>query len=177
MLFRESKGKKALKKVAKLEEKAKIAIEEDEKNLYYQKAFDILWDNRKLAYPPLDCTIGKYYSLGRFVAKDCEKAKTWFERAASFNYAPAMYELFSFHRHEDTGDALSWILKAEERGYYLSKEDYDFIGRCFEEGDGCDMDIYSAIKYYEKARDLGSNFARNQLLQWRVVGDAIYLNY
>ncbi len=111
--------------------------------------------------PQCQVHIGWMYHEGVGVAPDREKARSWFQRAASlgskegaFYYARA---LGSIGRHED---AASWFQKAARQNYSPALL---WLGLSYVRGLGMPTDFLKGVDYLQRAADAGNIFAKREL--------------
>ena len=103
------------------------------------------------------CNIGVFYEHGKVVAKDENKAFSYYQRAieADPSYANAQYNLGVCYDKgkgvkEDDVEAVKWYRKAAEQDYASAQYN---LGLMYENGEGVKEDDVEAVKWYRKAAE------------------------
>ena len=96
-------------------------------------------------------TIGICYANGIGVAKDKERAKKYFEKAAKADYAYAYNNLGKYY--EDSNDlknALKYYVKSANLGESWAANK---VGEMYRKGEGTKQDLFKAFEYYKISED------------------------
>lgn len=105
--------------------------------------------------------IGNCFHKGTGCEQDAEKAKAYYLKAVAENSLAAAHDLGSLYLEEEDFDkALDAFKWASARDWLPSMT---AVGRCHENGWGCDVDIDLAKTWYTKAAEKGFAGAKDQL--------------
>lgn len=97
------------------------------------------------------------------MCKNYHQSYYWYEKAANQGYADAQKELpralynhaWSYHNSRDYSNAMSYYLKAWNKGYADAANN---IGVMYENGEGVSANNYTALSWYEKAKNAGDSY-------------------
>ena len=101
-------------------------------------------------------------ALSYEMCKNYHQSYYWYEKAANQGYADAQKELpralynhaWSYHNSRDYSNAMSYYLKAWNKGYADAANN---IGVMYENGEGVSANNYTALSWYEKAKNAGDS--------------------
>lgn len=130
----------------------------------YDKAFNIYMELAEQGNARAQAGIAGMYLKGKGVDSDIERAITWYEKAASKDWAPAQYELGHIYRtNDDLRDldrAISYYREAAANGQPQAQYN---LGVIYGKGIGRETDIEKAISYYKMAALQGDERAMYNL--------------
>jgi TPR repeat protein len=107
--------------------------------------------------------IALMYADGKGVAKDPQQAVTWFRQAAEAGDATAQYNLALMYGRgngipRDNQESVRWLTAAADQNVVPAI--LDLANVSMHPPDSAAADVGRAIRYYEKAADLGSGLAQ-----------------
>lgn len=118
----------------------------------------------------LERAIGVCYSNGIGVEKDPKEALKWYRKAADKGDICAMYNIWACCHNKrnrqlseeevSPEEAMRLLRFAADQGLEIAM---DYLGRCYENGQGVEQDINEAIRWYRKAADKGDAVAMEHL--------------
>ena len=98
--------------------------------------------------------LGLSYQHGRGTEQDMQKALETYGKGAELGHAPCIYMLAYFCLTDENADeerkkkGFALCKEAAEKGYGAAMQS---LGRCYEDGDGCEQNWEESIKWYKKA--------------------------
>lgn len=93
--------------------------------------------------------MGWYYLNGVGVARDVERAKTWYRKSARRGETRAMFSIGQIAYNErDFSDALKWFGRASDAGHVRSLY---WLGKLHWRGHGVEQDKKQAMRYFHRA--------------------------
>ena len=133
-------------------------------NKYTDKSFDIAKcrESAESGYAPAQYQLGQCYEEGANVERNLAKAFKLYW-LASDNCRPAKERL---NKDSYQGQLAKWLKKAVN-GNRLSGKDLAeaqcMLGCCYRRGWGVEYDMASAVKWWQKAADLGDGYATDRI--------------
>lgn len=122
--------------------------------------------------------LGRMYAAGEGVARDDQKAFSWYSKAAENGYGPSQNNLgviYSEGRGVPRNDdqAVHWFRLAAEQGNAFGQGS---LGLAYAEGRGVKRDDTLAVTWYRKAADGGNVMAQNNLANLYMSGRGVEKN-
>jgi TPR repeat protein len=104
--------------------------------------------------------LGSVYEQGRLVAKDSEKASSWFMKSAEQGYSPAQLIVGMMSSPSDPVKAERWFRRAADQG---NAEAQFWLGVAYEQGWFGTTDFQEALKWFRKSAEQGHPDAQASL--------------
>lgn len=142
------------------------AISSNELAILYQKAAE-------KGHTEACINLGICYEIGKGIPIDYEKAKYWYELAASKNHPLAWFNLgclaeLTANNHQP--NYVEAINKYEKAGKQNVAEAWHNLGIIYEKGFNGKKDMQKAKEYYHKAADIGYQNAQKHLKNLEAIG-------
>ncbi len=115
--------------------------------------------------------LAKCYEEGSGVEKNENTAMEWYRKAASQGLEEAQNDLGSIlYEKKQYDEALQWFRKAADQG---NLDAIDYIGLCYENGNGVEQNYAKAVEYYQLAADKGYDWAQYHLADCYYNGNGV----
>lgn len=106
--------------------------------------------------------LGDAYLIGRRVEQNVDLGVRWLRQAASSGSIEGAYRLACYYESVgNIGDTQKELVKLGDRGFAPA---WYALGNIYFRGEGVSKDVHKAIKYWEKAENLGSLVAKQWLI-------------
>lgn len=140
-------------------------------------AMDLYIQSASLGYRPAATLLGQIYETGNeTVPQDTSLSVHYYTQAALKGDPVAMLGLCAWYLlgaepafTKDESEAFQWALRAAQQGY--PKGQFT-LGYFYEKGKGCELNMESAWKWYQKAADNRDLRAINKMKQYEPLNDA-----
>ncbi len=138
------------------------------------KAFSCYLTAAENGHARAQYVVGNCYFDACLVDRDIPQAMRWYEKSALQGYGEAMEKINSIRA--DMSELYNYGVSAYKKGKYEDAVRFYTIaaecghrgaqcnlGYCYQQGQGCEVDVQKAVHYYQKAADQGSGIAELNL--------------
>lgn len=132
----------------------------------YKEAFSLLQKSAEQGDAEAQSGLAAFYSDGKVVSQDYNKARIWYEKAAMQGERSALFYLGILYRdgkggEQDASEAVKWLTQAA-LAHWTGEAEYE-LGVLYFNGNGTPKDYLQAKSWWEKAAEKGSNLAEYAL--------------